>query len=136
MFDANGRFVSLHARSVDCKGVHPKGHKANEIIMADAAAQQILRGERRDPCDVLIAEGGPDFLAWATRWSDAAENAPAVFSVLAGSWTEAIAERVPDGSRVLVATHEDESGDEYARKVCETLAGRCELFRFRYAEAA
>ena len=99
--------------------------------MADAAAVELLRGG--EPLvDILIAEGVPDFLAWGTRWNEAA---PAVFSVIAGSWTEAIAGRVPVGARVLIATHADEAGEKYASQIARTLRGRCRLLRGQ-AEAA
>src|SRR5207302_247830 len=100
MFDATGGLVSLHARAAkdaDPKGVHPTGYKAGGAIMADAFARAILLGHHAEPCDVLVGEGGPDFLAWATRWGDAAENAPAIFAVLNGSWTPEIANRIPSG---------------------------------------
>lgn len=134
MFDARGLLVSIHARSTDAdpKGVHPRGHKAGGLVMADATARQLLLGERTEPCDVLVAEGVPDFFAWGTRWGDAAERAPAVFSVLAGSWTAEIAARIPDGSRVCVATHEDPTGDKYAEQIRATLARGCEVLRFSY----
>lgn len=139
MFDASGLLVSVHARAAkdaDPKGVHPSGYKAGGAVMADAFARNLLLGAHMKACDVLVAEGVPDFLAWATRWSDAAENAPAVFSVLSGSWTPEIAARIPSGSRVCVATHEDRDGDKYAATIHATLADRCTLVRFRYSEAA
>jgi hypothetical protein len=72
---------------------------------------------------VLIAEGVPDFLTWATH-----REAFAIFGVIAGSWTSAFAERVPRDVRVLIRTHDDDAGHKYAQQIGETLRDRCQVF--------
>jgi hypothetical protein len=79
---------------------------------------------------VFVVEGAPDFLTWAARYGDAAEGAPAIIGVIAGSWTEAIAGRIPSGCRVLVMTHNDPAGDKYAAAIINSLLGHCSVFRY------
>jgi len=102
--------------------------------MADPLARLLLAGEvpfwwsRRE---VVISEGLPDFLSWATNYSDADTDAPAVFGVTSGSWTPELAARIPDGCRVLIATHLDKAGDRYAEKITATFQSRnLELHRW------
>ena len=64
--------------------------------------------------------------------SDGAEDVPAVFGIVAGSWTPEIAARVPTRTRVVICTHDDPAGDRYAAQIAETLRERCpELRRLR-----
>ncbi len=136
MFDAGDRLVTLHARAVRApdgkpKGLSPAGHSIRGAVMADACARELLAAPPKH-VDVLVAEGVPDFLTWTTHWN---ENAPAVFGIIAGSWTEALAAGVPAGARVLIATHTDEAGEKYARQIAGTLRGRCRALR-RHPEPA
>jgi hypothetical protein len=83
---------------------------------------------------VVVAEGGPDFLAWAVsvRHQDAelvADEDVAVLGMFSGSWTDAIAARIPTGSTVHVRADEDAAGDSYRAKVRQSLAGRCSLYQ-------
>ena len=83
-------------------------------------------------CGVVICEGVPDWIKAATSWSDGAEDVPAVFGIVAGSWTPEIAARVPTRTRVVICTHDDPAGDRYAAQIAETLRERCpELRRLR-----
>jgi hypothetical protein len=69
---------------------------------------------------VVIAEGEMDAAAWAcTQPTDVA-----VLGIFSGSWTAAHATRIPDGARVLIATHCDRDGEKYARAIVETLEDR------------
>jgi hypothetical protein len=129
-----GEIESLHARTLE-KGAEPKaaspaGASVAGLVMADAAAVTMLRGDHQ-PAQLVITEGVPDFLTWATRWSDADEDAPAVLGVIAGSWTDELAGRVPSGARVAVRTHRDAAGVKYADRICASLAARCAVHRFR-----
>lgn len=140
MFDASGRLASLHARAAAApqgvpKGLSPAGCSMSGLVMADPLARLLLTGAacgngeasaevvRRN--DLVVTEGVPDFLSWATRWGDAAEGAPAVLGIVSGSWSEEIAARVPDGTQVVVRQHADKGGAQYTARVVETLAGRC-----------
>jgi hypothetical protein len=140
MVDATGALRSLRARRVDedgaPKAVAPTGFRIGGLVMADAFGRLLLETARSPdlwpadlPLRVLIAEGEPDFLTWGTRFSDADESAPAVFGIGSGSWTPAIAARVPDGARVVIRTHHDDAGERYAIDILESLRSRCTVVR-------
>ena len=139
MLGAAGELVNLQARAVReleeglPKGANPKGGSPSGAVMADPLARLWLAGaelgngtaeEEVARVGLVIAEGVPDFLTWATNWSDANEDAPAVLGIVAGSWNEELAERVPSGCRVTLALHDDAAGDDYAAKIGATLAKR------------
>jgi len=142
MFDCNGRLASLHARAAAAppgmpKGLSPAGHTISGLVMADPLARLLLAGL---PCgdgepsadtvrrvDLVVAEGVPDFLTWATRWGDAAESAPALLGIISGSWTEEVAARIPDGTMVVVRQHADSGGEKYTAQVIASLAARCRV---------
>jgi hypothetical protein len=136
LYGARGALESLHARSLAPreangrdKAASPAGAEVRGLVMADTTGVAMLRGEHV-PARLMIAEGVPDWLTWATRYSDADEDAPALLGVIAGSWTEAIAERVPSGVRVAVRTHRDNAGAKYADRICASLGARCVVHRF------
>jgi hypothetical protein len=82
------------------------------------------------PLDVMFVEGETDFCVAGTEWSDAAEFAPAVIGGVQGSWSPAIADRIPDLTRVWIATDHDDAGNKYAERIRDTFAGRqVELIR-------
>lgn len=104
--------------------------------MADTMGRRLL--ERAGPPEgwpasapvrAVIVEGEPDFLTWATRFSDADEAPPAVFGLTSGGWSPAIASRVPTGATVIIRTHQDPAGAKYAEVVFHTLHGRCAVLR-------
>jgi hypothetical protein len=116
---------------------------ATSLILADGLGRQILElGTRPEwwpadrPLRVVVVEGEPDFLTVATAYGDADECAPAVFGVWSGGWTSAIGARIPDGAEVVIATHNDDTGDRYARTIAESLAGRCRVVRRQAGGAA
>jgi hypothetical protein len=140
MFDRLGVLRSLRARRVVAgegpKNLAPAGFSTGGLVMADALGRKVLTtGQRPEgwpdgvPLRIVVTEGEPDFLTWGTRFSDADETAPAVLGVVSGSWTSAIASRLPDGARVIIRTHLDEPGEKYAQAVHESLRGRCTLLR-------
>jgi hypothetical protein len=135
LFDAQGVMRSLLARSVERspqrKSLAPSGFPRSGLIMANPLGRQLLqRGAAPEwwPDDrelrVVIAEGEIDMLSAATLWSHAAECAPATIGIVSGSWTNAIATRIPNGCTVLIATDNDEAGDKYARAIVDTLRER------------
>lgn len=135
LFSADGALESLHARCVlPCapgeKAASPSGAEVRGLVMADGPALGMLRGEVR-PDGVIVAEGVPDFLTWATHYRTDALRPVAVLGVIAGSWTEALAARVPDGVDVWIRTHADEAGHKYADRIAATLASRCPVARRR-----
>ncbi len=137
-YDAHGRMKSLRAWRVangeTPKRLPPAGYRASGLVLADPFAVGLLRAQFphaavQAPLRVVIAEGEPDFLTWATRFSDADETAPLVIGVGGGSWSDAFARRVPSGSRVIIRTDHDRAGDRYAECVRASLAGRCAVRR-------
>lgn len=140
LYDALGRPASLHARNVNRavspKGALPCGFAASGLVLADGAALQVLRGSQLHGA-LWIAEGVPDFLSCGCGWSDAAgDTAPAVLGVLAGSWTAAVAARIPTGARVVIAVHHDQAGEKYCATIARSLMGRCSLERWIPGEVA
>ncbi|HZH04383.1 MAG TPA: hypothetical protein VEY30_11405, partial [Myxococcaceae bacterium] len=144
LFGVAGRLASVRARAVRLsanqpKSVTPTGYATRGLFMADALARAALAGtvlgdgtpaaEALRQRGLVITEGEPDFLTWATRWSDANEDAPAVIGVSAGSWTAELAERIPQGCSVAVRTHTDAAGDAYANAIIRSISSKCPCFR-------
>ena len=156
LYGADGRMASLHARTVNQeaapkdKAASPAGAEVRGLVMADANGMGFLAGKPKGivdivdmlnelataeghrgpagPHKVIVAEGVPDFLTWATHYCEM-EIPPGVFGVIAGSWTPEIAAKIPNGCRVTIRTHHDEAGNKYAAKIRETLEGRATLLR-------
>jgi hypothetical protein len=136
LWNAKGDVASLRARCVlpgseGPKSLAPSGYAVRGLVLTDPLGAQILAGADLAwwKPEVVISEGEPDFLTWATRQPDAGEQGPAVFGVEAGGWTQSIADRIPDGARVAVRTHADGAGSGYADRISATLRGRCSVFR-------
>jgi len=143
LYDAAGRLVSLRARDVTkraaAKSLAPAGSFAPGAVLACPLGVQLLAGANLSWCtpEVLIVEGEPDFLLWASTQPESDEQGPAVFGVTGGSWTAEHAGRVPDGARVIVRTHADRAGDDYARRIARTFQDRAvELLRGLCGEVA
>jgi hypothetical protein len=136
IFDEAGQARSLRAWRLD--GATPKrkaaaGFRSSGLVLADAGGVAMLRGELT-PGWVILVEGEPDLCTWAASFSDADETAPAVLGITGpGSWSDAIAARIPDGAEVHLRTDDDESGETYAAEMGATLIGRCRLYRPRRA---
>jgi hypothetical protein len=138
LYSASGALEGLRARALrpdpaaGLKALAPVGGGATGLLLADDLGRRLLRGEEAArayvlncaPVGLVVAEGETDFLTWATSWSDAAEYAPALWGVVAGSWNAEHAARIPDGATVLIATDRDEAGDGYAAAILETLTAR------------
>ena len=138
--DERGELAGVRGRAVVSgakpKSAAPAGAEARGLIFGDGLARQVLaRGPEGPPVDLVVVEGGPDFLVWASRWGDGAAltTAPAVVGVVAGSWVPELAARIPKGSRVAVRTHQDDAGKKYGAQVVATLEGRAAAFQAREA---
>jgi CHC2 zinc finger len=140
MFDQVGAMMSLRARQVvpgdGPKSLAPARSSLGGLVMADARGRKLLQTARRPdtwpdgvPLRIVVAEGEPDFLTWATQFSDADATAPAVIGVVSGSWTSGIADRIPTGTRVIIRTDGDDPGKKYAKAIYESLRGRCTILR-------
>lgn len=136
LWDADGELASVHARSflpdTDPKGLSPAGHRSAGLVMACSFARELLRGglpswwHRAERPTVIIVEGVPDFLTVGIRYGDW-EYSPALLGVVSGAWSRDVADRIPDGCRVIVRTHRDDSGLKYEADVAESLAARCRV---------
>lgn len=147
MYDAAGELRSLRFRAIreparPAKALPAFGHSTRGLVMADPLAQALLRGARADedgmPWDgrVLVAEGETDFWTLAgdpARMTKALTDRRtfAVFGIVAGSWSDAIAARIPDDAQVVVWTDLDPPGERYAETIRASLAHRCDVRRRR-----
>lgn len=128
--DSRGSLRSLRAtRTSDSdtpKRLAPFGFTSTGLVFANpAGAVALLNPEAGLDADgFAIVEGEPDFWAASCAWPTWA-----VFGVYAGSWSDEIAARVPDGARVLVLTHDDGAGEKYARAAVDSLSSRCRVAR-------
>jgi len=131
-----GRFIGTTLPAGMPKGASPAGAEIRGLVMADELGRMILQGVNREawpkPLRIVITEGVPDFLTTATGWGESAENVPAVYGIVAGSWSQEIAERIPPESVVIIATDHDpglfKAGEIYFLKIAQTLK-HCQLER-------
>jgi hypothetical protein len=136
LWDAAGRAVSFRARCIDPaitpKSLAPAGLAVKGLVLADPLAVQLLAGtvpEWWDPQEIIVSEGEVDFVTWAARQRESESQGPAALAVESGSWSAAIAARIPDGSSVVIRSHHDPTGNHYAEQIADTLRGRCRLYR-------
>lgn len=150
---ADGQRVSVRARQTGLhrttsergsqKVLAPSRYTCAGTVLANAAAWRLLlppltEAERELipyffpgasaeasplPTVVEIAEGEPDFL----RRCESAAPGTAVFGIFSGAWTQAHADRIPDGVTVKLYTHSDPAGMEYQHQIAESLKDRCTI---------
>lgn len=136
MFDAYGALRSLRAWCLagsgeDPKRVAPAGKAMTGLVMACPIARSVLQtgqSPAREPLDIVITEGEPDFLTHAARPEGAA--APAVVGVVASAWSSAVADRLPGDVRIVIRTHRDAAGDRYADEIRSSLDHRVRVLDF------
>ncbi len=137
LYDHQGQLQSLHARRMGesaerPKGLSPIGYEVKGLLFAEPCAQQLLLG-RAHISEVIITEGAPDYLAALGMLGDANESS-AVLSVISGSWTQDFANKIPAGTKVILATHNDSAGNYYAQQIFKTLAPGQKVSRWRYPD--
>ncbi len=125
MYDSSGALRSVRAgRVIDGDGPKrrpPYGRKATGLVMADSFGRAMLQGINA-PERVVVCEGEPDFLTWALRVHD---RQMAVLGIVTGSWSPAMAVRIPKCARVAIRTDSDPAGDRYAAEIALSLKSRC-----------
>jgi hypothetical protein len=142
VYDTTGRLASLRARTTihplpqgrsgeAPKELAPRGGGTTGLLLAEAWGRRLLAGDsaaarRVRRCGLLIAEGTKDLLTVATE-----RGAPPIWAVYSDSWTPKHAARVPEGSTVIVATHNDPKGDEYAETIGRAFRGKHVALRRR-----
>lgn len=139
-WDSNGNRASFKARAI-CAEQQPKElSPASQFtenaaaVFACARARWLLTGadgsaDYAHKSGLVIVEGGPRFLAWASRFDPKADDAPPVIGIFSGAWRPAFARRVPKGTRVLVVTDFDDAGDRYFEAVRASLATHAHVVR-------
>jgi len=133
MYDVAGTRRSVRATRITPGNGHdapkrlpPSGKKATDLVMACPIAVAMLRGTVR-PSEVVIVEGEPDFLTWATRRT---RVTTARIGIVSGSWSFDFAKKVPPGVKVWLRTDHDSAGDRYADELTKTLRwAKCFPFR-------
>lgn len=123
-YDHQGRLRGLRARLVRHGGdvpkcLPPRGYRASGLVLASPAALAWLRGSAV-PAEIWIAEGEPQWLAISLS----CRREVAVLGITSGSWTPSLADRLPDGARIVVVTDRDPAGDGYLQRIRDTLSGR------------
>jgi hypothetical protein len=125
-FDSGGNWKSVRAIQIDPrhapdapKRLPPGGYTAAGLVLSTRAGVNLLRTKSKEPCEVIIVEGEPDWMTWAARAPDAV-----VFGIFSGAWTPMHAKAIPDGSRIVLRVHRDEAGDKYCAEVAKTFVGR------------
>jgi replicative DNA helicase len=118
------------------KRLPPAGAKASELVMLDPVAIERFKNgwdpteERR----IVVCEGEPDFLSWATR-APVGEQKYAVVGIVSGSWCNDIAKKFPGGSQVAVWTDDDDAGDKYAAAIESSSVGSsCSILRMKFPD--
>ncbi len=135
MRDASGSLRSLRACRIvegdSPKRLPPGGHRASGLVLACGLATAMLAGTYR-PRLVVISEGEPDFLTWASRPGMAPT---ARIGIVSGSWSESFAARFPSAAygapcTVVIRTDRDEAGTRYAKEIAPSLQQRGCLVRW------
>jgi hypothetical protein len=135
LFDARGKLAGIQGRvpQGEPKSVRMRGVACGGLVLASGAARALLETgawpEELGADSIEIVEGEMDFLTVLPQRPGAV-----VFGIPgSGAWTDDIARRIPDGAEIVVATHQDKAGDDYAAAIHRTLRGRCRVLRARWA---
>lgn len=129
-YDHAGVVRGVRARQVlgldGAKAVSPAGYSCSGLVLACPLAADMMRtgAWRHGVSRLVVVEGEPDFLAWASLQQHA------VIGIGSGWWTPELARRIPLGTEVLIATQPDVAGTLYAGIVQRDLAGRCHVTRW------
>lgn len=123
LYDERGRLISVRCRPQTAgkvKAVFPKGFCAGGMFL-NRPAQALLAGDdeaKRDACThgVVITEGGPAFLAWASKHPGPVMGLPGVAP------PKSALLRIPPDAPVYLDTDPDEPGLKYARQAIQGLA--------------
>lgn len=103
------------------KRVAPAGFATAGLFLADPHALTLLG--QPTAAKFVVTEGEPDFLSLATVAALEGRDY-GVLGIVAGSWTPGLAALVPAGSVVAICTHDDTSGDAYAKTIAASAGDR------------
>lgn len=141
LYNARGELGGLQGRSFrhPKKSVRMMGVTCKGLVLASKVARMVLETGawpewvEEDARCIEVVEGEPDFWTVLAKRHGARPGAIVLGIPGEGAWTQQIADRIPDGARVEVATHQDVAGESYAALVKATLHPRCRVFRVRWA---
>lgn len=142
LVDTQGVVRSVHARftanakppSNIPKTLNPKGYSTRGLVLASPHARCWLSG-KKTPQTVVVAEGLRDWLTQLYDTHIKGKEAAVLGIVGPGGWTQSLADKIPRGCRLVIATDHDSQGDKYAAAIVQTLANkmsRKELAVFRW----
>lgn len=148
LYDSTGRMRSLIARSVERdplrKSLGARGKQRGGLLMAGTFGRAVLQSGPQahwhayERLRATVYEGEIDFLRAVARGEDVVlshgrkpASFRAVFGIFAGSFTPAVAARLPSGTLVVIATDADSQGDKYAAEIQTRVGERCEFQRVR-----
>lgn len=119
----NEHEVGLKIVEIACDDLAPRS------ASVERARRALICGDRR----IVIVEGESDFLTAVLVWRHVLA---AKFGIWSGSWSNALASRIRDGSEVTIWTDPDSAGDRYAEEILRSLGGRCRVLRAKRVEVA
>ena len=124
-YEMTGKFVSMHARSVNLqqrgpKTIWPRGHEAGGLVMANRRGVMMLRGDTDESSGLIVCEGLTDLIR-ASLASEAEDLGFAVIAGTCGSFRALSRLRLPRGFKVYIATDPDEKGNEYAQIISRSI---------------
>lgn len=114
----------------------PNGAKTRAMTGFDSAGLVMLNvpgwmllAQRVLPTRIWVVEGEPDTLTLSVALAKAGRRSDAVVGLFSGAWTWELARAIPEGSEVVLATHDDLQGRKYSEEVQESLHGRATIKR-------
>ena len=129
-FEPDGTFASIHCRSVAfvngrqngvTKTRWPTGYEAGGLLMANPAAQSLMRGEDTSHlAGLLICEGITDFMRACEQAYRESLNL-AIVAGTSGSFKALAKMDISTDMKIYIATDSDDSGDNYASEICDFL---------------
>jgi hypothetical protein len=133
LFDAEGRFRSLIARSVHLPVLHgpkslaPAGFARTGLILACPEVRRYL--ETADSAfasdfKLVVCEGEKKWLQHVLAAGGQTPARVGVIGIENGSWSPSLAARIPTGTTLLVRTDPDTTGASYATKILLALRDR------------
>lgn len=129
VYDAIGAMRGLRAWSPEAKRIAPMGCNVRGLVMACSPFGVAMFEGAHRPDRVVIAEGEPDFLTWATHGALLDARRWVTLGIVSGAWTQEIADRIPEGAEVIVRTDADAQGEKYAQAIVQTLGTRAWVSR-------
>jgi hypothetical protein len=100
----------------------PGQREGQEVLgsgwLIDPDAMRLLSTAASGPAELWIVQDAWDFLAAGAEWSEVREGHRGVVGIVDGRWSWVLANRVPDGTEVLVCA------GPTAREVFSTFQGR------------